>query len=279
LLYYECKGNETTLFKITQLTKPFSISLEGYIINDCNFSEITDEWRLLIEDVVKLYQEFLIGSLHSVYIRGSVAHGGCVKNQSDIDTFALIQNDIDKDLFLQLKQSRKKPLSEHPFVKGIEVKVFPYEQVIRQRGGISFTIKTQSICVYGDDISNKILPYGLNYEAVTHTFWLPRDISVAQKDLFNSEDEARIMEICSWIMKRLVRSGFEIYMGDARIYTRDLYQCWEIFSHYEPEYKDAMGQALMWAVYPSNKVDDITEYLDTFGTLLCDIIQIRCKMQ
>lgn len=69
-------------------------------------------------------------------------------------------------------------------------------------------------------------------------------------------------------MKRIVRQGFILVMARERVFTRDLYPCYKIFSKYYPEKEKEMRQALELAIYPISNTKSIFSVLDNLGEWL-----------
>ena len=66
----------------------FDTDSEGYLINPASMTKIQEEWKPIVNDVVKTYKEQFGDDLISVYLRGSVSKGEAVAGISDIDSFA-----------------------------------------------------------------------------------------------------------------------------------------------------------------------------------------------
>ncbi len=62
---------------------------DGYLIPDVSLDNIVPPWDEAVDFIKNAYIGHLGESLHSVYIRGSVARGLAVEGISDLDSFAL----------------------------------------------------------------------------------------------------------------------------------------------------------------------------------------------
>jgi len=71
-------------------------------------------------------------------------------------------------------------------------------------------------------------------------------------------------------MKWLLRVGFELVMERDHSYTRDLYPCWEQFSHYYPARREQMWDVLGWALNPITNRCQIRDQVGDLGGFLRD---------
>lgn len=187
-------------------------------------------------------------NLHSIYLRGSVAKGNAVKNISDIDLYILADSG-DKDTSWK-ETSEKEICGTYPFVSGIEFHIETIENVMSKKSE-QFLLQTQSVRILGKDLSFPQDSFKIGNECYIHIFFIGKDI----KDFYryiSVEPEEEIPDICSWIAKRIVRTGFEIVMKRENLYTRDLYPCYKSFVKYYPEREKQFYELLELAVYPVN---------------------------
>jgi hypothetical protein len=63
----------------------FETDEEGFLISPASIEKIQEEWKPVIDDVVKAYQEAYGDKLRAVYVRGSVAKGEAIENVSDLN--------------------------------------------------------------------------------------------------------------------------------------------------------------------------------------------------
>ena len=70
---------------------------KGFIINNLSLENLQENYRLILAEVVGLYQSLYKDILHSMYIRGSVAKGTAVRNIADLDTVAITTRKLTKE--------------------------------------------------------------------------------------------------------------------------------------------------------------------------------------
>jgi predicted nucleotidyltransferase len=237
---------------------------QGYIVNPTSIKKIQPEWLAAVEKVKKAYVQHFGEDLHSIYIRGSVAKGHAIENISDIDSFAVVSLPDEKIDTSWAAAFRDELISEYPFITGVEIGAIPLDE-IKDNKGDQIMIKTQAICMYGKNLADEIPAMKPGRETAQHVVYIEKEI-VRTKEWLNSEHSAEeIMRKCTWIMKRILRSGFELVMERSQKYTRDLYPCYEGFSEYYPEQKDNMYKVLELAINPTDDKAEIEEVLDSIG--------------
>ncbi len=242
--------------------------LDGYLVFRPDPTRLQPKWKALLDQVVSVYETRFGPNLRSVYVRGSVAKGEAVDGISDIDTLALVKDGEEEIMPKwcedQLKALRKK----HRFCTGIEIIVLPPLSLLHVNPPKTVNpwkklIKTQALCVYGEDIAPSIPRQRPDFNMAGHIFALSSDLPKTPEEL--AQYSARK---CTWLMKRIVRSGFELVMDREKTFTRDLYPCYAAFIKYHPEWEPQMWLALELAVFPQpEKVEPV---VSTLGKWLAD---------
>lgn len=238
---------------------------EGFIVNPTSLEKVQPKWLPVIERVKDAYREHFGECLHSVYIRGSVAKGGAIDNVSDLDSFAVVALPHDQIDLTWSQDFDKQVMSEYSFVRGVEIAVIPLDELDSHRAD-KIMIKTQSICVYGLNLADDIPPLKPGKETAQHVKGIAREVAKTREWLDEEHAEDEIRRRCAWIMKRLLRAGFELVMERSGKYTRDLYPCYEGFSEYYPEKRDEMYRVLELAINPTSDTGEIRQTLGGLGT-------------
>lgn len=249
---------------------------DGFIINTTSLEKIQTAWMPAVEIVKEAYQKHLGECLHSVYIRGSVAKGQAIENISDIDSFAVVTvsyNDVDMSWTRDFVEEAKK---QFPFVVGVEMGIIPLEEIPESKGD-RIMIKTQSICVYGDNLAETISAIRPGVESAQHFTFIEREIVRTREWLREEHTQEEVERRCTWIMKRIVRTAFELVMERSQKYTRDLYPCYDEFSKYYPEKKEEMHKVLELAINPTSNKEIISNTLERLGNWLVKEVDIILK--
>jgi len=242
----------------------------GYVQKVVHAGLIQSGWQSVIDSVVQFYREQLGDELISVYIRGSVAKGEAISFISDLDSFF-----ISKKIF-KIQEPAKNDFIKamnyrFPFVNGIEMIGRDVGRLSDLRSPKSRSdwhelIKTQSICVWGNDFSDQIAPFRIE-EMFAHSYGIEKELSSFVLDFKLCDTVEDQKSCCTWIMKRILRTGFEMVMIRERKWTRDLYLCYQSFIKYYPEKSDLMRRVLHHALNPTVEltiIDGIIQELQTW---------------
>lgn len=243
----------------------FDVDENGFVINPANIEKIQLEWKPVIDDVVESYKQTYGENLKNVYIRVSVAKGEAVRGISDIDTFAYVDLPKEETKKDTLKELRDKLEAKYDFTDGIEMGAYPMSEIENDT-----IILNQSACVHGEPISIPKMKVGR--ETAIHSPTFHNRFKWFKKFLQKDESEEETKKGCVWLMKGLLRVGFEITMERSQKYTRDLYRCYETFAEYYPEKEAEMREVLDLALNPiadKNKMKEIMENIGAF--LLAEI--------
>ena len=244
----------------------------GFIVNPASIEKLQPKWAPVVRKVKEGYLKHFGESLHSVYIRGTVAKGEAIENVSDVDSFAVVTLPSEKIDGSWAKDFAKEVMAEYPFVAGVEVDSIPLQELEKHKAD-QLMLKTQSVCVYGENLADKIAPMKPGKAMAQHVKYIKREILKTREWFQGDHTDVEIRRKCTWIMKRLLRSGFELVMERSQKYTRDLYPCYKGFAEYYPDKKDEMHQVLELAVNPAADKAEIVGILDDIGVWVIDEIK------
>lgn len=268
--------------EIKNIGKILTTDENGFIVNEASLEKIISPWKEVVEEVKNFYIKNLGDIVLSIYVRGSVSRGEAIKNISDVDTFAIISKDI-KDIDRSwVKETQKSLKEKFPFVEGIEFGFIYYENLFSSDSEFinRFTIKTQSICIYGEDIAFKIESFRPDEKTVRQIIShanLRRALENAKNKITQSSSVDDIGYWCRFAMKRIIRAGFLLVMDQEKVFTRDLYPSYQLFSKYFPEHETKMKKALEWAINPIDNAGEITEFIDDFGVKIASLLEKKCE--
>lgn len=262
---------DNPVIEIKPIGSYFEIDTDGHIINPASLEKIPEKYKKLLEDTVEIYKKICGNSLVNVYVRGSVAKGQAVDFISDIDTLGFVQKPVSQDMetyketikaFNYSARTLKEDLEKKfNFVKDIEINIKPLQNYEK-----NVVILSQALCIYGEPFTLPKLKPGR--ETMQHTPAFERMLLDLEEFYLRDTTPERNQNECSWVMKRLLRIGFEITMERSKRYTRDLYKCYETFSEYYPEKEPQMKEILFLALNPTSDKNKIKEITDNFGRWL-----------
>jgi predicted nucleotidyltransferase len=201
-------------------------------------------------------------------LRGSVARGNSVDDFSDIDIFALIYDWEERWKMAEWQPDLQKELqTEFPFVREVEIMMTPYFEDFSQKNPrLAMIVKTQSLGIFGNDLSKTIPPFLPNEKMILHLTWLEEDVNdFLQKEKTTTRD-------CQEVTKILIRSGFELVMEKEQKFTTDLYFCYHIFSKYFPEKEDEMREMLHLYLNPMEEELYLKKLVRSLGNWMVEKI-------
>ena len=258
---------DSMVHKIKPIGSFIQTDTDGFIVNTASQEKIQDAWKPAVEKVRDAYKKHFGNHLHSVYIRGSVAKGEAIEDVSDIDSFAVVTLPYGVIDTSWSREFTKELTEQFPFIVDVEIGAIPLEELNTHKGD-RIMIKTQSICVYGSNLADTLPQLKPGIETAQHIKGIEGEINKTREWLQEERTDEEIERRCTWIMKRIIRSGFELVMERSQKYTRDLYPCYEGFSDYYPEKKEEMYKALELAINPTADKRVILNVLDNFGDWL-----------
>ncbi len=217
----------------------------GFLQADVSKENISSEWMPALDFIVESLRR--AESVQSIYIRGSIPRGLAIAGTSDAD-FIYISEFENESLE---KEIAKTVAINFPIVTKVELaridqaKLSRIGKGSRRRPYYHMLLKTQSLCLAGNDINREILPFKIGSDLASHIFSLKEEFvalpAMIAEDIRLGESPRRAIQ---WFSRRLVRSGLEVTLNRADRFTRDLYLCYEQFSDFYPRYSGSMYQVL-----------------------------------
>lgn len=245
---------------------------DGFLIPSASRDKIVPPWSGAVDHLSDSLPRHLHEHLHSGYVRGSVASGTAIEGVSDLDGVAVLLGDyrgLDPAWMASLKEEWR---SLFPFCRGIEVLVLDHDRVMANAGmnRWGFLLATQSVNIFGEDLCRSLPRFRPGPLAVMHAPQLEIDLgrvllAIAQEPLA-SEREGW----CAWVMRRIVRAGFELVMEKEMFWTRDLYAGWEAFARHHPDRSTELREALELAVNPTGDVAKVRRVAAGIGSWVAE---------
>lgn len=254
--------------KVIKIGRLLKTDKDGFIISESSADKIASPWKEAVEEIKNVYLKHLDDVVHSIYVRGTVSRGEAIEGISDIDTFAVIRKKPGKIDRSWVKDTRKMLEQKFNFSTGVEFGFVTYNELFEDDGLFNnrFTIKTQSACIYGEDLAQTIPPFRADIKTASHFHRnLKKILGNTKKGITNNPDKEDIREWCRWAMKRIIRAGFVLVMDKEQTFTRDLYPSYELFSKHFPDQEPKMKMALDLAINPIDDPNEIANLLDNFG--------------
>lgn len=248
---------------IKEIGSYFQVDSEGYLINPASVEKISAEWKPVVNDIVDAYKAHYGANLHSVYVRGSVGKGDATPGVSDVDTFAYVTLPKDQIKTDWVKSFEDKLAEKYPFVQGFEISVDPVKTAPDDR-----ILLLQSACVFGEDLSKTMPKVKVGKETLGHVYSFKKNLVWFDEWAQKPQEKSEIRNSCTWLMKRFLRTGLELTMERAGLYTRDLYPSYKVFAEYYPDKEAEMKEVLYLALNPTDDIEAIKKIRNDFGVWL-----------
>ena len=250
--------------EIKECGEYLELDKEGMIIPVASHDKIKERWLPLIHDFVEFSKAQHKDNLSSIFLRGSVAKGSDESGIADFDclVIAKVKKPIDSGAW---NKNSDELCEKYPFCAKVDTNQVSLEDIdfvdIKKAGNFwPKFIKTQAVCLYGEDFSEQIQKFSLremiHYSEFVQLFFEEKFKEFIEED---KDDPEELKGTCSWGCRILLRSGYELVMDKEQRWTNDLYRCYEGLSKYYPEKKDLFYQTLNWALNCDATPEELTE--------------------
>ena len=241
------------------------------MLNPCAWDHLADHWAPAIEYLREKVQQKLGESLHSYWLRGSLARGTAVDGISDIDTFAIVHSDEslrwEEAVFKSQLQSQMQ--TQFPFAGDLELYCSAYHTNFAQHyPQLAMIIKTQSLCLIGEDIRPNLPSFRPGRAMMLNWRWVEEDLNDFLKKSEPKEEDVRA------ICKILIRVSFELVMERENKYTNDLYICCQAFERYYPEQATLIWELLSCFLNPKENKTRTRTLISEIGSFL--VHEVNC---
>lgn len=261
---------EVIVIQIKRIGNYLEVDEYGRLQSRADAANIGSDWQPAVEMLVSAYTERWGKSIHSIYVRGSLAKGLAVKDVSDIDSFAVLESGKALPSYEQVgpwaHETEARIREAYPFVSGVEVGLEAFSGLEDRDNPYTFILKTEAACVYGHSLIESVEPYELSPEIAIQTRYFEQHLAQFTEE-YPDEPEAEKPEFIVWLMRRFLRLGMELVMLDERRYARDLYFCYESFAKHYPDQDAQMYYALELAINPETGATT-ESFVQRFGAWL-----------
>ncbi|MBL1176737.1 hypothetical protein [Pantanalinema sp. GBBB05] len=263
--------------QIQKLGSCMATDADGYLINECRWEQIQPPWLKLVADLRDACVSQWGDRLHSLYLRGSVPRGLAIPEISDLDSIAILQDEPGAESAAAIRLLQTELTRRHPFCSKVEVVLLSLTDMQSSTSLWAAIVQTQGLCIYGDDLRSQLPRCKPGMALISHAFDLADDLADTQAYLrqlpsYHPQLDTWIKTRCSWLARRMVRTGFELVMTSEGTFTRDLYPCYESFSRYFPAQEPLMRKALELAIQPSANRAGILMFFSHFGSWLVETV-------
>lgn len=250
----------------------YKVDEQGFLMNPASIPEVQSDWFSIVSDITEKIKMRYGENLHSVYLRGSVAASCADFGFSDLDMFVLLhtENKMYWESIPESKVWESHYRNQFAGFHSLDVYQSSYSKNFQtDYPALACIVKTQSVCVYGEDISKDIKAYKATDMQAIHIKWLRKDLDCFYENICD-------VQACQDVMKVFLRAAFDLVMEKDGRYTNSLYFCWRSFSEHYPEKEQDFRQALDWYLNPIANKDVLMSYLKEHGEWL---YKEACRLQ
>lgn len=260
--------------KIQPIGTYLSQDEDGYVIPSASREKTGPCWEAVITAATARYKAEYKASLHSVYLRGSVATGQAILGESDIDIVGLVRYRFWRDRYLVWSHPswgedfNAKISQELPFKIEADLVVASFNRGFLERNNaLPMLLATQAVCVYGEDIRPLLPRYRPDETMMYYNGRMKYFLYNFYVGLNNLTSGAEVGRLGRMITKAMIRCGFELVMLAERRYTRDLYLCCKAFERHVPDMSRYMWSALKLYLNMTS-IEQVISLASTFGSWL-----------
>lgn len=255
---------------------------DGYLCMPDSQIAIQKEYKPILEEIVVFFKQLNDENIHSIYLRGSLVNGLGIKNISDVDLFIIILKPLSEINLKKISEYFYNLNKKYPFVSKFDLGYFLLNKIFSAKENV--LIKLNGVCIYGEDIKNKISDPRPGKDITISLSLLERELYKTKKEIESGfYNELNTPAMCLWIMKRIVRSGLEMVSEREGCFTRDLSACLDKFSKYYPDKKENLNKAFLLAIKPTKDLNLIKNIFQDIGNwLICEakrlnLIPLNCS--
>lgn len=244
----------------------------GNLINECDIENVKPPFLNEIHTLQDICQDVLHSAgFHSLYLRGSVPRGLAMPEYSDIDAFAILDND---HVICSDYQARVR-LASLAIGRKVDFLAFTLTDLNSlAEWELAFVMKIHSLCIMGSDLIPTIGDYSPSKKIIAGYADIATDIDHARSVFLQKPDNAK--HVCKWIGRRIVRAGLAICIDRDHRYSPDLWPCYCVFRDWYPDRAQDMLTALEMAVCDNPDVQVCLHILDGLGRWISQEAHQKC---
>ncbi|NGZ77703.1 nucleotidyltransferase domain-containing protein [Saccharibacillus alkalitolerans] len=179
------------------------------------------------KDFVNKYIDHLLAEfkdkIHSIYMCGSIPKGTAKPFQSDAD-FTIVcvnPNDIDYE---KLSAIKDRLLEEYPVVTKIDTVICSIDDVLNKPNEWGFWVKIICVCVYGDDVGEKVPPIMISPDFILdlNTETKEEVDRIIHRLLSHANDRTMTTRLIKGYSKRLLRALYSLVLENTGVWEDDM---------------------------------------------------------
>ncbi|UPK45425.1 nucleotidyltransferase domain-containing protein [Paenibacillus pabuli] len=183
---------------------------------------IQSEYKDLVDKYVDHILNEFKDKIHSIYMCGSIPKGTAQPFKSDADFTIVCANPEDID-YERLSIMKDRLLEEYPIVTKIDTTICSIDDVLSKPNEWGFWVKIICVCIYGDDIGEKVAPIVISPEFIldlnTET---KEEVDRIHRSLSNASDHTMKTRYIKGYSKRLLRALYSLVLEDTGVWEDDM---------------------------------------------------------
>lgn len=178
------------------------------------------------KDFVDKYKDNILtefeDKIHSIYMCGSIPKGTAKPFKSDADFTILCVNPKDID-YERLSNINDWHLEEYPVVTKIDTTICSIDDVLSRPNDWGFWVKIVSVCIYGDDVGEKVPPIIISPEFILDlNIDTKMEVDRRQSLLTKASDYTTKTRLVKGYSKRLIRALYSLVLEDTGVWEDDI---------------------------------------------------------
>lgn len=183
---------------------------------------IQSEYKDLVDKYVdRILNEFK-AKIHSIYMCGSIPKGTAQPFKSDADFTIICVNPKDID-YERLSNIKDRLLEEYPVVTKIDTTICSMDDVLSKPNEWGFWVKVICVCMYGDDVGEKVPPIIISPEFILDLNTETREeVDRVHRSLSNVSDHSMKTRYIKGYSKRLIRALYSLVLEDTGVWEDEI---------------------------------------------------------
>jgi hypothetical protein len=250
----------------------YKMDQSGYLLNEADIKNIKRPWSNVMDDIKETLTKYIGPNLHSLYVRADFTLAKPIKKPEGFWLLIVVNK---KDDIEWLDEYKDYLMGKYPFIKNFLFEIRLYEQIMLNYG-YKFYIKTESACIYGDNIANKVEKIRPDSKLFFKSVRFVDEMGIWYPMINKYRDTPQIIQKMSGVISTLMlKASFELCIDREKKYTNDLYTCYRVFSKYYPDKEHLMRRAYYYTFEPTSDPDELLDLLNNLGKWLIAIFKLN----
>lgn len=252
---------------------------QTYIKKEVALSKIPARYKPIISDTKSALLKNFPEKIHSIYLYGSVATGKAKSPTSDLDLLIVLNTKPTqktktalKDLSTLLSQKYQKHFREVGFAITYKSEALRSKETF----ALNFFITILCVKIFGDNLFPKDTKFAITKKlACSLNPDIGTSVEEAKKNIKSASKDEVVLKIQS-MMKKIIRTAFNLVMVEENQWTTDLDEMTKIFVKHYPDKKEQANTVLKIAKSKSPNRQEAILILSTFGKWVAREFSSKC---